>query len=116
MKHRAKIRKFGRETDERTALVRSLARALILEGKIKTTEARAKEVRPFVEKLITRGKEDNVAARRLVIARLGGVDGVDKQVIDIAKKYKERPGGYTRITKLPARLGDASKMAVIEFV
>ena len=116
MKHGAKIRKFGRETDERKALVRSLTRALLLEGKIRTTEARAKEIRPFVEKLITKGKQGTIAARRLVISRLGGVSGVDGQVIDIAKRYKEREGGYTRITKLPARLGDASKMAIIEFV
>ena len=116
MKHGAKIRKFGRETDERRALLRSLARALVLEGKIKTTEARAKELRPFVEKLVTKAKAGTIAARRLIISRLGGVHGVDSLMNDLAKKYKDREGGYTRITKLPVRGGDASKMAVIEFV
>jgi large subunit ribosomal protein L17 len=116
MKHLTRNRKFGRKTDVRRAFMRSLAYALITEGKIKTTEARAKELRPFVEKLVTKGGEGTLASRRLVISRLGGEDVGAKLCDDIAPKYKDRPGGYTRITKLPARPGDASKMAVIEFV
>ena len=116
MKHHVKNRKFGRKTDERKAFMRSLARALILNEKIKTTEARAKELRPFIEKLITKGLEGTLSSRRMIISRLGSVEGVKKLCDDISPRYKERSGGYTRIVKLPARPGDASKMAVIEFI
>lgn len=116
MKHLTRNRKFGRKTGVRRALVRSLAGALIQEGKIKTTEARAKEVRPFVEKLVTKAGEGTLASRRMVISRLGGETFAKKLCDEIAPKYIDRTGGYTRITKLPARPGDASKMAVIEFV
>ena len=109
-------RKFSRETDVRRAFVRSLALALIENGKIKTTEARAKELRPFIEKLVTKGLEGTLASRRLIISRLGGESGVKKLCDEISPKYKDRKGGYTRITKLPGRPGDASNMAVIEFV
>ena len=116
MRHHVRNRKFGRKTDERRAFIRSLALALIEKGKIRTTEARAKEVRPFIEKLITRGREGTLESRRIVMSRLGGEPGVKKLCDEIAPKYKDRDGGYTRITKLPVRPGDASKMAVIEFV
>lgn len=119
MKHHKSIRKFGRDHAGRIALLRSLALALIKTEHIETTEARAKEIRPFVEKLVTRGRSADLASRRLIIARLGGVTGEEaaKKLIDeIAPRYKERAGGYTRIMKLPRRQGDASKMAVIEFV
>ena len=84
--------------------------------KIKTTEAKAKELRPFVEKLITRGKASSLFTHRLLIARLGDKEGSRKIIDDIAPRYKEREGGYTRIVKLPRRVSDASPMAVIEFV
>lgn len=117
MKHHKAIRKFGRTKDQRVALIRSLALSLIEHGKITTTEAKAKELRPFVEKLITKGREGTLASTRLVTSRLGGdSDNAHKMVADIAPRYKERAGGYTRITKLVPRPGDASKMAVIEFV
>ncbi|MCK5095906.1 MAG: 50S ribosomal protein L17 [Candidatus Pacebacteria bacterium] len=116
MRHHVGNRKFGRQTDERRAFMRSLAIALIENGKIKTTEARAKELRPFIEKLVTKGRKGTLASRRLIIARLGGEHGVKKLCDDISPKYKDRKGGYTRITKLPSRPGDASSMAVIEFV
>jgi large subunit ribosomal protein L17 len=116
MRHHSNVRKFGRENDQRVALIRSLAVALILEEKIKTTEARAKEIRPFVEKLITKAREATLASRRTVLSRLGGETAVAKLCDEIAPKFKTREGGYTRITKLPARAGDASPMAVIEFV
>ncbi|MFA5997119.1 MAG: 50S ribosomal protein L17 [Candidatus Paceibacterota bacterium] len=119
MKHHKSIRKFGRDHAGRIALLRSLALSLIKTEHMETTEARAKEIRPFVEKLVTRGRAADLASRRLIIARLGGVSGEEgaKKLIDeIAPRYKERAGGYTRIVKLPRRQGDASKMAVIEFV
>ncbi|MBI5401147.1 MAG: 50S ribosomal protein L17 [Candidatus Yonathbacteria bacterium] len=119
MKHHKSIRKFGRDHAGRIALLRSLALALIQAEHIQTTEARAKELRPFVEKLVTRGGKADIASRRLIISRLGGVsgeEGAKKLIDDIAPRYKERAGGYTRIMKLPRRQGDASKMAIIEFV
>ena len=116
MKHLARNRKFGRETDVRRAFLRSLAYALITEEKIRTTEARAKELRPFIEKLVTKGGEGTLASRRVVISRLGGEGQAKKLCEDIAPRYKDRSGGYTRITKLAPRPGDGSKMAVIEFV
>lgn len=116
MKHHKAIRKFGRTTDERRALLRSLAESLILKGRIKTTEAKAKELRPFVEKLVTKGRVGDLAAHRLLTARLGAPRVAKKLIADIAHRYKERAGGYTRIIKLPPRSGDGSKMAIIEFV
>ena len=95
--------------------MRSLAVNFIRDEKIKTTEAKAKELRPYIEKIITRGRVNTLASRRLLIAKIG--DNSAKKVIkEISPKYKERQGGYTRIVKLPARRGDAAKMAVIEFV
>ena len=118
MKHRTSTRKLGRVTKQRTALLRSLAISLVKHGKIKTTEAKAKELRPYIEKLVTRGMNDTVSSRRLASSRLGsGGDLAVKKLFEvIAPKYKEREGGYTRITKLPSRLGDGAAMAIIEFV
>ena len=117
MRHHNKNRKFGRPRAQRKALLKSLCLALIKSGKIKTTEAKAKEVRPFVEKLITKGKDKSVASRRVVASRLWNNEAAVKKLFDeIAPKYLERPGGYTRIIKLPRRLSDGSKMSGIEFV
>ncbi len=119
MKHHKSMRKFGRDHAGRLALMRSLALALIWEEHITTTEARAKELRPFVESLITKGRVGDLASRRLMISRLGGITGeaaAKKIIDDISPRYATRPGGYTRVIKLPRRGGDASKMAVIEFV
>jgi len=96
--------------------LRSLAEGLIKTGKITTTEARAKELRTFVEPLITKANKGTLASRRMVISRLGTEARAKKLVDDIAPRYKERAGGYTRVVKLPARKGDASPMAIIEFV
>lgn len=116
MKHQKRGRKFGREKDIRRALMKSLVFNLIKKEKIKTTEAKAKELRPFIEKFITRAKVDNLHNRRLIISRIGK-ESAKKLFEKIAPKYKERKGGYTRIIKLaPPRRGDASKMAIIEFV
>jgi large subunit ribosomal protein L17 len=116
MRHHNQNRKFGRERGQRIALMRSLARSLVLKGKITTTEAKAKELRPVVEKLVTRGKNPTVANRRLLVARFGGDEKAAKEVETIAKKYEGRAGGYTRVVKLGQRKSDGSPMAVIEFV
>lgn len=118
MNHHNTNRKFGRDANQRTALMRSLALALIQHESVTTTEARAKELRPYIEKLVTRAEKDSVANRRLISSRLG--EGHDSAVIklvnDLAKRYVDRPGGYTRVVKLPQRKGDASPMAIIQFV
>ncbi len=116
MKHHDRRRKLGRTRDERRALLRSLAEALIAHGKITTTLPKAKEIRSYVEKLVTKAKKNDLAAKRLVISRLGTPARAEKLFSEIAPRYLERPGGYTRIIKLPRRLGDGSAMAVIEFV
>jgi large subunit ribosomal protein L17 len=115
MKHHKSIRKFGRETGQRNALLKSLAYSLVLKRKITTTEAKAKELRPFIEKLVTKSKLGTLASRRIVASRIGEeAEGVLSK--EIAPQFKDRKGGYTRIIKLPRRSGDASKMAHIEFV
>jgi len=115
MRHSNNKRKLGRVTKVRKALINSLARSVILHGKITTTEAKAKEVRPFVEKLITKGKIGTVAARRAISVIVG--PKVGKLVVDtLSKKYDGRKGGYARITKMPRRKSDGSPMAVIELV
>ncbi len=116
MRHHNSVRKFGRETGQRNALMRSLALSLVVRGKIKTTEAKAKELRPFIEKLITKGKNGTLGSRRIIISRLNSISGAKKIAEVIAPKYKERNGGYTRIIKLPTRMSDGAKMAQIEFV
>lgn len=93
----------------------SLALALVENGKIQTTDAKARELRPFVEKMITRGKAGTIAVRRALTAEVGSI-AATKIVADISPRYKERSGGYTRITKLPRRPSDGSLMAVIELV
>ena len=96
--------------------MRSLARALARYGKIETTEARAKALRPFVERLVTHAKKGSVAARREVISRMGNASGADALFKQIAKKYEKRAGGYTRIVKAGFRRSDGAPRAVIEFV
>ncbi|ETB63785.1 TPA: 50S ribosomal protein L17 [Candidatus Nomurabacteria bacterium] len=117
MRHHNNIRKFGRKRNQRKALLKGLMLALISHEKIETTEAKAKELRPEIEKLITKANMGTLASRRLIVSRLYNLTSEANKLIDvIAPKYKGRSGGYTRITKLPRRLGDASKMAIIEFV
>jgi len=115
MRHHKKKRVFGRERKQYRALLKTLAYALITRGKIMTTEAKAKELRPFVEKLVTMAKKETLASRRLLIGRVGP-KAAKKLSTDIAKKFATRAGGYTRIVKLGRRLKDAAKMAHIEFV
>lgn len=102
MRHHNQNRIFGRPRNQRTALLRGLALSLIEHERITTTEAKARELRPFVEKLITKGKSDSVSSRRLVMSTLGEPKDtlVKKLFGDIAKRYADRNGGYTRIVKL----------------
>ncbi len=116
MRHHSSTRKFGREMNQRDALIRSLSRNLINEGRITTTLAKAKSLRPFVEKLVTKAKTGSLASRRVVISRVHGEKETKVLFDTLAKKYKDRKGGYTRIIKLPRRDLDAAEMAMIEFV
>lgn len=101
----------------RKALINSLALNLIVRGKIKTTEPKAKELRPFVEKLVTGALRGGMASRRLITGKLSNRRPEVKKLFEvIAPKYKGRNGGYTRIVKLGARVSDGAKMAIIEFV
>ena len=115
MKHGSKNRKLGRKSGQRKALLKTLAANLILTEKIKTTEAKAKELRPFVEKLITKSKSNSLASVRYLSRYLP--EKARKKIVDkIGPRYKERPGGYTRIVKLSPRKTDNAKMAIIELV
>ncbi len=117
MRHHNQNRTFGRSRSQRAGLMRGLAISLIEHGKIKTTEAKAKELRPYIEQLVTHGKNDTVASRRLVASRLGEPDTtvVKKIFEDIAKRYTERAGGYTRIIKM-GETQAGRREACIEFV
>lgn len=117
MRHGNNVRKFGREKNERVALMKGLALSLIKEEQIMTTEAKAKELRPYVEKMVTKAKKGTVAVRRDLSAELYNKKTIVKKLVDdLAVKYQDRKGGYTRIIKLPPRLSDGAKMAVIQFV
>lgn len=117
MRHSVKGRAFNRPSNQRAALIRSLARSLILHEGISTTEAKAKELRPFVEKLISAGRADTVANRRLVASRIGNDDEVVKKIFtELAPRYAERPGGYVRIVKRAPNAVNARSTAFIAFV
>ena len=116
MRHHSNVRKFGREKTQRHALMRSLARNLIRDTRIETTMAKAKELRPFVEKLVTKAKDGTVTSRRLIMTRIQGAPETKKLVDTLAPKYKARAGGYIRIVKMPSRDLDGAPMALIEFV
>jgi large subunit ribosomal protein L17 len=115
MRHHNANRKFGLPADARKALLRSLARNLVVREKIQTTEAKAKELRPFVEKLVTRSKANDLATKRFLVTQVGR-DGAKKLVETLGPKFAERKGGYVRVIKLPRRVSDGSKMAQVEFV
>jgi large subunit ribosomal protein L17 len=116
MRHRKIKSKLNRTTAHRRALMRNLAAALIQEGRIHTTVAKAKNLRPFIEKLVTLGKQGDLASRRLAFTRLNQKEAVHKLFLEIAPRFNERPGGYTRIVKGNYRAGDSAPMAYIEFV
>lgn len=116
MKHRAKRRSLGRSNSHRRAMVRNLARSLVLHEKIQTTDSRARVVRPQLEKLITLAKRGDLHARRLAFARLQDKEAVHKLFEDLADRFADRPGGYTRVYKLGMRSGDAASMVQLELV
>ncbi len=117
MRHHNNVRKFGREKNARHALMRSLARSLILHEQIETSEAKAKELRPMIEKLVTKSRVDSVPNRRLVASRVSSEDKVLKKLFtEIAPRYKDRAGGYTRIIRTGRRGNDARSLAIISFV
>lgn len=115
MRHRKRGRKFTKSKDQRKALLRSLASSLIIKEKITITEAKAKELRSFVEKSITRSKKDTLVNQRLLLKNFSN-KVVKKLLKDLGPRYKNRSGGYTRITKISPRKSDGAKMAVIELI
>jgi len=116
MRHRVAGRKLSRPTGHRRALYRNLVTDLLRYEKIVTTEAKAKEVRPLTEKMITLGKQGTLHARRQALSFVLDKDVVDKVFATVGPRYAERPGGYTRIVKLGPRSGDGAPMAQIELV
>jgi large subunit ribosomal protein L17 len=116
MRHRKAGRKLGRDSAQRRALHAGLASALIEHGRIRTTEAKAKEVRPIVEEMITLGKRGDVAAHRHAVAFLRSKPVAHKLFAEIAPRFADRPGGYTRVVKIGPRQGDAAPMAYLELV
>ncbi len=117
MRHHNTKRKFGRDKNQRKALLSSLALNLIVRGKIKTTLPKAKELRPFMEKLVTKAKKGDMATRRVVISKLSNRRPEVKKLFEvIAPKYMDKNGGYTRVLKLGQRISDGTPMAIIEFV
>lgn len=116
MRHSNTGKKLHRKTDQRTALVKILTHNLVTRGRIQTTKAKASMVKPYVERLITRAKKQDLASLRYVLSK---VSEKTANIIyyDLAKKYMDRPGGYTRVLKVEkVRLKDASKMVILELV
>jgi large subunit ribosomal protein L17 len=116
MRHHRSGKKLGRDSAHRKALYSNLAGALIEHGRIKTTEAKAKAVKPFAEQMITLGKRGDLHARRLALAELRSQDVVHQLFADVGPRFADRPGGYTRIVKLGPRYGDAAQMVYLELV
>jgi large subunit ribosomal protein L17 len=116
VRHQRAGKKLGRDSAHRKALYSNLAGALIQHGRIETTQAKAKAVKPFAEKMITLGKRGDLAARRQALAALRSNDVVYRLFAEVAPRFAERPGGYTRIIKLGQRQGDAAEMVYLELV
>ena len=116
MRHRNKGRKLSRTASHKKATMRNLASSLFLHERIETTTAKAKELRPYAERLITLARRGDLHARRLAGRKIHDRDALGKLFDDIAPRYTERPGGYTRILKLGNRKGDAAEMSLIELV
>ena len=118
MRHQRKGRKLGRDAAHRKALFSNMAGALFQHGRITTTEAKAKELRPIAEKLITLARKDatNVQAQRQAVAYLRSKDAVHNLFHQVGPRFTDRPGGYTRIVKLGPRQGDAAPMVYLELV
>lgn len=116
MRHQKSGRKLGRNPAQRSALLRQLAISMILQERITTTEAKAKDIRPVVEKLVTIAREDSPFHRKLIMSKINHPLATEKLFDVIAPRFAEANGGYTRINKLGPRKGDAAPMALIEFV
>ena len=116
MRHRLSGRKLNRPTAHRMLMLRGMVTDLLRHESIRTTEAKAREVRPLAEKVITRGKRGTLHERRQVAAFLTDDDVLRKVFDELAERYEDRPGGYTRLTKLGPRKGDAAPMAVLELM
>jgi len=116
VRHHRSGRKLGRDSAQRRALYANLAGALIEHGRIRTTEAKAKAVKPIAEQMITLGRRGDIAARRRALSYLRSRDVVHKLFDDVGPRFAERPGGYSRIVKLGPRQGDAADMVYLELV
>jgi large subunit ribosomal protein L17 len=116
VRHHRSGKKLGRDSAHRKALYSNLAGSLIEHGRIKTTVAKAKAVKPIVEKMITLGRRGDLAARRQALAYLRSNDVVHMLFAEVAPRFADRPGGYTRIVKLGPRAGDSAEMVYLEFV
>ncbi|MBX3237969.1 MAG: 50S ribosomal protein L17 [Nitrospiraceae bacterium] len=116
MRHKKKGRQLGRQTKHRWALFRNLVTSLIDQERIETTEAKAKEIRGFTDEMITLGKEGSLPARRRALSFLRSKAVVSKLFTDVAPRFRDRQGGYTRIIKTRRRVGDAAEMVAIELV
>jgi len=116
MRHRLAHRKLGRSSTHRMSVLRNMSASLIRHERIRTTLAKAKELRPFAERLVTLGKRDSLHARRRALQILPDKKAVAKLFSEVSPRFAERPGGYTRILKLEPRQGDGAPMAFIEFV
>ncbi|MBS0182104.1 MAG: 50S ribosomal protein L17 [Nitrospira sp.] len=116
MRHRKKGRQLGRQTKHRAALFRNLVTSLLDQERIETTGAKAKEIRGFTDRMITLGKEGTLPARRRALGFLRSKAVVSKLFSDVATRFKDRSGGYTRIVKTRRRIGDAAEMVAIELV
>lgn len=116
MRHRKNGRQLGRNTNHRRALYRSLVTSLLEHERIETTEAKAKEIRGFTERMITLGKEGGLHARRRALGFLRSKDVVSKLFSEVAGRFRDRNGGYTRLIKTRRRVGDAAKLVAIELV
>jgi large subunit ribosomal protein L17 len=116
MRHQRSGKKLGRDAAHRKALYANLTASLIEHGRIRTTETKAKAVRPIAEKMITLGRDGSIHARRQALAYLRTQEIVHKLFSEVAPRFKDRPGGYTRVIKLGPRQGDAAPMAYLELV
>lgn len=116
MRHKLKGRKLNRTSSHRMAMFANMATSLIMNEQIKTTVVKAKELRPFVEVLVTKARQNTLAVRRAIISKIKDKDAVEKLISVLAPRYNERNGGYTRIVKAGFRYGDKAPIAYIEFV
>jgi len=116
MKHRKKKKILGRDKAHRKMLIKNLVKSFFIYEKIKTTEAKAKTIKPIVEKIITVGKKNNLSARRKIIKKIGSNKIANKILKEIAPKYKNRTGGYTRILKIGVRQGDGARVVYLTLI